>query len=187
MKKTLIIILLIGFLFFCFRNKLSFRSIGGLNYAKYSTATVCINSGKSLSIKDPSDPLVLNVKALFLNKTKISEEYFNQHFSLDCAGYPGNGAHVLFRYKIGDYSTAIRIIKLNGSGTFGIQDFHEITNVIPEQVAYRKLKECLNGNPTQVTVDVIGGLLYMRGNNGAITGQVNLENGECQATIGPTL
>ena len=144
----------------------------------------CVEGGDNVT--DKNHPLVLEAKQTLISNSKISEPYFEKHFSLYCASPYDN--HVVFTYKIGDYVTKIAD-SVDSRGRFYsfrnvFKDLHEIENVISKKDALLKMQACIGGiNIATVILEQGQAGLYLQSTFGkgplGLIGKINLETGVC--------
>ncbi len=147
-----------------------------------------------LPIRDEKNLIVQEGKENFLVNTKISPIYFNEHFVFQCAGeqtnrtgyeYSSPPNWVIYKFSVGDYATLVSIyvhfdritnVKEVTSNFIGLK---EIENTLPEKEALEKFSSCLDGNPTNLKLELTKDGLFMTGQTDKLSGSLNLETGEC--------
>lgn len=146
-----------------------------------------------LPIKDENNLIVQEGKKNFLATTKISKDYFNEHFTFQCAGeQAGRDGYenssppqwVIYQYSIGDYTIQVSIYAYfewnNQKVAPRFEGLEEINNVLSQEEAIEKLSSCVKGEAMNISLDLNKQGLFMKGNSQSqLFGTLNLQTGEC--------
>ncbi len=143
---------------------------------------------KSDSINE-QDIYVHTIVKQVISETRMSEQYFNDHFKFVCGIPVYNGKIIektvlLFAYSIGDYSIMISFIDPISEYPIWFNGLHEIKNVISIKDAIFKLNECIEKNQTPYVKYSVPRLspegIFLDAFGKYWEGSLNLETGECK-------
>lgn len=200
MKKIIILI------FFCatalFLAIRIHRVIKSNNLTLEYPYNLCSGYNLNYKVLPPNDVLIKQAKTTILRNSGVSEEYFDNHFSVDCilennSDRTYNSKTVIYKFTIGDYQAKTSISTLaNGEfgspyqGVVAFKNLKEIQSVIPYDIAMSKIKDC-SKSPIKTLHLALGTdntinstTLFLQAQNYRdqnIT--LNLETGECATRV----